>query len=75
MLKEPEKEAANGLDGGLKIIKIPSETLKFLGWLVKQDVTLPGLIVDYLKWENFSKEEIKRHFHVLHRAYIEIENK
>ena len=33
----------------LKTIKLPNETFEFLAWLVRQDVTLPNVIVEYLK--------------------------
>lgn len=49
----------------MRDIRIPEDTLQFLLWLVKQDVTLPHVIVDYLKWEEYTKREIKEHLHNL----------
>ena len=57
----------------LKTIKAPKETIKFLSWLVRQDVTLPSVMVDYLKWNLYSKKEIKDHLLALHMACIEKE--
>ena len=55
----------------LRTIKAPNETFKFLAWLVRQDVTLPAVMVHYLKWNRYTKEEIKQHFLALHMACIE----
>jgi len=55
----------------MKTIKIPDETFKFLGWLVRQDVTLPSIIVDQLEWTDYTKEQIKAHLHALNNACIE----
>ena len=52
-------------------LKISNETFKFLAWLVRQDVTLPSVMVDYLKWNNYSKQEIKSHLLALNNACIE----
>ena len=55
----------------LRTIKAPNETVKFLAWLVRQDVTLPAVMVEYLKWNHYSKEEIKNHLLTLNMACIE----
>ena len=57
----------------MKTIKIPDETFEFLAWLVRQDVTLPAVMTDYLKWNNYSKQEIKNHLLALNMACIEAE--
>ena len=49
----------------MKTIKIPNETFEFLAYVARQDVTLPPLLVDYLKWDRYTKEEVKVHLHVL----------
>ena len=54
----------------MKTIKIPDETFEFLAWLVRQDVTLPAVMADYLKWDKATKEEIRDHFHVFNDACI-----
>ncbi len=61
----------HGYEMALKTIKAPNETLKFLAWLVRQDVTLPAVMVDYLKWNHYSKKEIKKHLLALNMACIE----
>jgi len=55
----------------MKTIKIADETLEFLAWLVRQDVTIPSVIIDYLKWNRYTREEIKAHLHALNSACIE----
>ena len=55
----------------MKVIKIPDETFKFLAWLVKQNVTLPAVLVDYLEWNRYTKEEVKAHLHAIDSACIE----
>ena len=57
----------------LRTIKAPNETFKFLAWLVRQDVTLPSVMVHYLKWNRYSKQEIKSHLLALNMACIEAE--
>jgi len=57
----------------LRTIKAPNETFKFLAWLVRQDVTLPSVMVHYLKWNHYSKKEIKQHLLALNMACIEAE--
>jgi len=57
----------------LKRIEIEDETFRFLAWLVRQDVTLPAVMVHYLKWNRYTKKEIKQHFLALHMACIEAE--
>jgi len=57
----------------LKTIKAPNETFKFLAWLVRQDVTLPSVMTDYLKWNYYSKQEIKNHLLALNKACLEAE--
>ncbi|MFW6110612.1 MAG: hypothetical protein ACOC6H_01090 [Thermoproteota archaeon] len=52
----------------MKTLQIPDDTLQFLLWLVKQDVTLPHIIVDYLQWEDYTKQDIKEHLHNLIEA-------
>jgi len=54
----------------MKSVKIPDETFEFLAWLVRQDVTLPNVRVDYLKWDRYTKEEIRDHLHVLNDECI-----
>lgn len=55
----------------MKTIRLSNETLEFLEWLVRQDVTLPSVITDYLEWDTYSKEQIKSHFRAIHDACIE----
>jgi len=55
----------------MKTIKIADEAFEFLAWLVRQDVTLPNVIIDYLKWNRYTKEEIKVHLHALNSACVE----
>ena len=55
----------------LRILKIPDETFKFLAWLVRQNVTFPAVLIDYLEWNRYSKEEVKEHLHALNEACIE----
>jgi len=55
----------------LKQVEIEDATFRFLAWLVRQDVTLPAVMVHYLKWNRYSEEEIKQHFLALHMACIE----
>ena len=57
----------------MKTLRTSDETFKFLAWLVRQDVTLPAVMTDYLKWNNYSKEEIKNHLLALNMACIEAE--
>ena len=54
----------------MKSVKIPDETFEFLAWLVRQDVTLPNVMVDYLKWDRYTKEEIRAHFCVFNDVRI-----
>lgn len=55
----------------MKTMKIADETFEFLAWLVRQDVTIPNVIIDYLKWNRYTKEEIKAHLRALNSACIE----
>jgi len=55
----------------LRTIKAPNDAFKFLAWLVRQDVTLPAVMVDFLKWNHYTKEEIKNHLLALNMACIE----
>jgi len=55
----------------MKTIKIADETFEFLDWLVRQDVTLPNVIVHVLEWNRYTKEQIKAHLHALNSACIE----
>ena len=55
----------------MKIIKSPDETFQFLAWLVRQDITLPNVIVDYLKWNRYTREQLKAHLDALNEACIE----
>jgi hypothetical protein len=55
----------------VKILRLPDETFEFLSWLVRQDVTLPSVITDYLKWDAYTREQIKAHFETLHSACVE----
>ena len=54
----------------MKTMKIPDETFEFLAWVVRQDVTLPAVMVDYLKWDIYTKEDMRAHFHVLNDECI-----
>jgi hypothetical protein len=55
----------------MKTIRLTNETSEFLEWLVRQDVTLPSVITDYLRWDKYSKEQITAHFRALYNACIE----
>jgi hypothetical protein len=55
----------------VRSLRIPNKTFEFLAWLVRQDVTLPSVITDYLKWDEYSKEQIKAHFLALNNACID----
>jgi hypothetical protein len=52
----------------MKSIKIPDETFEFLAYFARQDVTLPALLGDYLKWDRYTKDEIRAHLHALNDA-------
>ena len=53
-----------------KTIIIPDKTLEFLSYLVRQDATVPPLLIDYLKWNRYTITEITKHFHILNDACI-----
>ena len=53
----------------MKTVNIPDETFEFLAYLARQDVMLPAVLVEYLKW-SYTIVEIKRHLHVLNDACI-----
>ena len=55
----------------MKIIKIPHETFEFLAWLVRQDITLPNVMVYDLKWDRYTWKQIKAHLDILNEACIE----
>lgn len=55
---------------GKRAIKIPEKTFEFLTYLARQDVTLPAVLVHYLKWNRYTSEEIKEHFQALNCACI-----
>jgi hypothetical protein len=55
----------------LKRIEIEDETFRFLAWFVRQDVTLPSIMSDYLKWNHYTKQEIQNHLLALNMACIE----
>jgi len=55
----------------MKTINIPDDTFEFLAYLARQDVTLPALFVDYLKWDRYTKEQVKTHFKKLNEALQE----
>jgi hypothetical protein len=55
----------------MKILKIPDETFQFLAWLVRQDITLPNVMVYDLKWKNYTWKQIKTHLDILNEACIE----
>ena len=55
----------------MKTIKLPDETFTFLAWLARQDVTIPNIIVDYLKVNRYTKEQVKAYLHALDNACIE----
>ena len=46
----------------LKSLVLSDEVFDFIQWFVKQDVTLPNLFGDYLKWKPYKKDEIKAYF-------------
>ena len=54
----------------LRSVEIEDEAFRFLAWLVRQDVTLPAVMVHYLKWNNYSEQEIKNHLLALNMACI-----
>lgn len=54
----------------MKTIEISDETFEFLAFLARQNVTLPAVLADHLKWDRFTKEEIKTYLHDLHDACI-----
>jgi hypothetical protein len=56
----------------MKTTKISDETFEFLACVARQDVTLPPLLVDYLRWDRYTKEEIKVHLHALDSACIKV---
>jgi hypothetical protein len=56
--------------GMKKTIEISDETFEFLAYLARQDVTLPAVLADYLKWDRYTREEIKAHLHALNNACI-----
>lgn len=58
----------------MKTIGFPDETFEFLAYLARQDVTLPAVLVEYLKW-NYTQEEIKHHLHTLNDACTETREK
>jgi hypothetical protein len=51
-------------------IKVTEEAFEFLAYLARQDITLPALLVDYLKWD-YSTEQIKGLLNILDSACIE----
>jgi hypothetical protein len=59
----------------MKTIKIPDETFEFLAYLARQDVTLPALFVDYLQWDQYTKEQIKTHFEILNEVFAKTRSK
>ena len=60
--------------GQMKTVNIPDETFEFLAYLARQNVTLPAVLVEYLKW-SYTIEEIKRHLHAVNDACIETREK
>lgn len=54
-------------------IKVAEEVFEFLAYLARQDVTLPALLVDYLKWD-YSTKQIKDLLNILDSACIEARN-
>jgi len=54
----------------MKTIKIPDETFEFLAYFARQNVTLPSVLADYLKWNRYTTEEIKTYLHALNDACI-----
>jgi len=56
--------------GMKKTIEISDETFEFLAYLARQDVTLPAVLTDYLKWDRYTREEIRAHLHALDNACI-----
>ena len=57
----------------MRPVEIEDEAFHFLAWLVRQDVTLPAVMVHYLKWNHYTKKEIKSHLLALNMACIEAE--
>ena len=55
----------------MRPVEIEDEAFHFLAWLVRQDVTLPSIMSDYLKWNNYTQQEIKSHLLALNMACIE----
>jgi len=51
-------------------IKVTEEAFEFLAYLARQDITLPALLVDYLKWD-YSTGQIKGLLNILDSACIE----
>jgi len=58
--------------GMKKTIEISDETFEFLAYLARQDVTLPAVLADYLKWDRYTREEIRAHLHALDNACIKV---
>ena len=48
-------------------IKVTEEAFEFLAYLVRQDVTLPALLADHLKWD-YSREQIKEFLNIIDSA-------
>lgn len=58
----------------MRTLTLDDETFGFLAWLIKQDVTLPAVLVEYLKWNRYTRDEVKRHLHALNDACIEAQH-
>ena len=54
----------------MKTLHISDETFEFLDFLSRQNVTLPAMLAEYLKWDRYTQEEIKNHLHILNEACI-----
>ena len=59
----------------MKTVRISDETFEFLAYIARQDVTLPALLVDYLKYSCYTKDEIKAHLDALNDACNETRDK
>ena len=52
----------------MKTIKVRDDAFEFLAWLMRQDVTLPSVMMEYLKWDRYTIKEIKAYLHALNDA-------
>jgi predicted transcriptional regulator len=52
----------------MKTVRLTDKTCEFLNILAKQNVTLPDVFVDYLKWTRWTKDEIKKFLDEINEA-------